>query len=92
MHYNTDNSIKTKAEDRLNRERLVHSACQAALTVTSDTSFVIGIKGEWGLGKTSFMNLMVEELEARNSEGDADENLSRIITIRRWRCTREKKS
>lgn len=89
MHYNTDNSIKTKAEDRLNRERLVHSACQAALTVTSDTSFVIGIKGEWGLGKTSFMNLMVEELEARNSELPT-ENACCIVRFNPWMLSDEK--
>lgn len=89
MNYNTDNPIKTKAKDRLNRERLVSSACQAALTITSETSFVIGVKGEWGLGKTSFMNLMIEELETINSKLPSKDACC-IVRFNPWMLSDEK--
>lgn len=40
----------------------------------------------------TFLPVDSDKTKSKTLRGDADENLSRIITIRRWRCTREKKS
>lgn len=62
-----DKPIQTKEEDSLNR---CISATRIAEVVRScdveSESFVVGIEGKWGSGKTSLINLVLEELESEN--------------------------
>ncbi len=52
------------------------------IILKSDTPFTIGILGDWGVGKTSLMKMMFEELKKQ----------SEIIPIwfNAWRCERER--
>lgn len=61
-----DKPIKTKEEDLLGHEPLAVRIAEAIGNLPPDAlseSFVVGIEGSWGSGKTSLINLVVEKLK-----------------------------
>ncbi|UQA61762.1 KAP family P-loop NTPase fold protein [Polyangium aurulentum] len=63
-----DRPIRKKVDDKLGRDKFAHSiAAQIQLAPRGD-SFVIGIVGPWGSGKTSILNLVEEELGEDSSQ------------------------
>lgn len=58
----SDNPILTKEKDLLRRYPLAIRIAEMINGFDETDSFVIGIEGEWGSGKTSFINLILEEL------------------------------
>ncbi|MDG4952978.1 KAP family P-loop NTPase fold protein [Actinobacillus equuli] len=63
MELNSDNPIKEIKDDLLDR---THSAQEFAKHIFSfdyKEGLVVGVHGEWGCGKTSYINLMRPELE-----------------------------
>ena len=64
-----DSPIRAKEQDLLGRGRMAASAAgvidrSLGHEATGDESLVVGIEGEWGSGKTSFINLIRENLES----------------------------
>lgn len=72
-----DYPIKSRTEDLLRRAPLAEKVASLILEFQGDESFVIGIDGAWGSGKTSFVNLVLEQL------GGAD-NRMLIIEFNPW--------
>ena len=61
--YSSDSAIKTKNEDLLGRSSFASELANAILKNAGTESVVIGLYGPWGCGKTSLVNLVVEEIE-----------------------------
>ena len=64
-----DNPIKTREDDLLNREPLAVRIAEEISHFSSDgssESFVVGIEGDWGSGKTSLINLVLQNLSPSN--------------------------
>ncbi len=59
----TDVALVDPRQDRLGRAPFARSLAQSVLALKGDDSFVIGICGAWGSGKSSILNMMVAELE-----------------------------
>ena len=64
-----DSPIRAKEEDLLGRARMAVSVAEVINRsfgdeAAGDESLVAGIEGEWGSGKTSFINLILENLES----------------------------
>ena len=62
-----DNPIRTKGDDLLNRSPLAVHIAEGVKRLafhSSSESFVIGIEGNWGSGKTSLINLVLEHLKS----------------------------
>ena len=57
-----DDPIETKEKDLLNRHPLAERIALSISRFRGDRSFAVGIEGQWGCGKTSFVNLVLEEL------------------------------
>jgi predicted KAP-like P-loop ATPase len=57
-----DYPIRFKTEDLLRRVPLAEKVASLILDFQGEESFVIGIDGAWGSGKTSFVNLVLEQL------------------------------
>ena len=62
-----DNPIPTKEKDLLRRYPLASKIAGAIKRFDGDESLVVGIEGEWGSGKTSFINLILEDLRAADA-------------------------
>jgi predicted KAP-like P-loop ATPase len=63
-HFHDDRPILEPSEDRLGYAQPAKHIAEAILKFSSPEGFVFGLEGEWGSGKTSFMNLIVEALRA----------------------------
>lgn len=59
-----DRPITNMDEDKYGRKAIASSILDVVNNITCDESFVIGISGGWGSGKTSVLNLVIEELGA----------------------------
>ena len=58
-----DLPITKSEEDALNRSNFAKNLAQAVIQCTFPTSFSIGLYGKWGSGKTSLLNMVIEEIE-----------------------------
>lgn len=63
-----DEPIKSSQDDQLNRAGFARELARAVLAFDRTESFVIGIYGRWGTGKTSLLNLIVEQLQETSQE------------------------
>lgn len=71
----------TKVEDdTLNRGSFAQSLAQVLLQYSLSSSFSIGLYGEWGSGKTSLLNMVLEIVE------QSDENTV-ILRFNPWLCS-----
>lgn len=61
--YSSDSAIKTKEQDLLGRAEFAAELANAILRNTGNESIVVGLYGSWGCGKTSLVNLVIEEIE-----------------------------
>ncbi|MBN1384065.1 MAG: hypothetical protein JW983_04180 [Elusimicrobia bacterium] len=57
-----DYPIQSKENDRLKRAPLALKVADLISSFRGSESFVIGIEGKWGAGKTSFINMVLESL------------------------------
>jgi predicted KAP-like P-loop ATPase len=60
----TDAPITARSEDQLERAPFARALATSILNFNGEDSFVIGVHGKWGSGKSSVLNLCVEELNA----------------------------
>lgn len=58
-----DYPIENKDEDKLRRSPLAKKVAELIASFEGKESFVIGIEGVWGSGKTSFVNFVQKELK-----------------------------
>jgi predicted KAP-like P-loop ATPase len=62
LMFNPDRPIKHLSEDLLDRKTLAKFIGEAILKSQTKDSLVIGLLGEWGSGKTSLVNMIVEHI------------------------------
>lgn len=69
-----DAPIERVEDDKLGRAPFARALATAILNTTGTESFVVGIHGKWGTGKSSVLNLCVEELrkQTQNTEQRAE--------------------
>lgn len=70
--FDADRPIENSSQDRLNRSQFAKYLARCILDHPDPDSFVVGLYGGWGVGKTSVINMVVEELNfaATNIEGE----------------------
>jgi len=61
--FNPDQPVKSHSEDLLGRASFAKSLGNVILKYKEKDSLVIGLFGEWGSGKTSLINMALEEIE-----------------------------
>lgn len=59
-----DAPIEAAGEDRLDRSRLAGQLGRRLLGYHGDRALAVGVCGDWGSGKTSFINLVAESIKA----------------------------
>ena len=65
---NPDLPIMKSSEDKLNRESFVKSLANVILQSAFPTSFTVGLYGAWGSGKTSLLNMVIEQIERSSTD------------------------
>ena len=79
--FKDDKAIKQAQEDRLNRSDIANKFATYLRNYSNEESFVIGIQGRWGDGKTSFINLIKSHLQSNQIP---EENEYIIIDFNPW--------
>lgn len=79
----SDNPINNKGEDCLNRTEFSKQLAKAILSYTKIDNFTISLCGKWGSGKTSILNMVVEEINELTKDKRVDEKPI-IITFNPW--------
>lgn len=74
-----DLPITKSTEDTLNRGSLAKSLAKTISQYSFSSSFTIGLYGEYGSGKTSLLNMVLETVE------DIDKNAV-IVRFNPWLC------
>lgn len=62
MQFNTDKPIHNSTEDLLGRKIFSKTLAEAVNKYKGTDSLVIGLFGKWGVGKTSIINMILENL------------------------------
>lgn len=67
-YLSADHPIKTKKEDGLKRARFSEALAKVIQSWRKKPSLVIGLYGEWGSGKSSIKNMVIETLNAEGTQ------------------------
>ena len=81
MNYNADKPIKTGSEDLLGRSFFSKQLAKALYECDARDGLVIGLFGKWGSGKTSVINMTMNEIK---NMGEDSENEPLIVTFSPW--------
>ena len=81
MNYSADRPINKSEEDLLGRASFSKYLGKAIYEYNGSDGFVIGLFGKWGTGKTSIINMAIEEIEKRPKN---NENKPIIMDFSPW--------
>jgi len=84
---NSDLPIQKIADDELSRGAFAKDLANAIISRNTSDGFVIGMYGEWGSGKTSVINMIIEQLELLKT--DKWQNYV-IMRFNPWLCADQK--
>lgn len=87
--FHQDLPIESSEQDIFNRSNYAKNLAEALLTSQYKSSFVVGLYGEWGSGKTSLCNMILEKI--REEIKNRDKNIPIVVkqTINSKRFTKE---
>ena len=84
--FNTDKPIEKSAEDKLGRGTFAKQLANAIVAFQPKDNYAISLQGKWGCGKTSVLNMAIEEIK-RLSEDKEEKNKIIIIQFNPWNFT-----
>jgi predicted KAP-like P-loop ATPase len=86
MKFISDEPITKKKQDILSRSGFASKFGDALINWTDTESLVVGLYGEWGSGKSSIINLALEEIKKKFSKSD---NQPIIVNFNPWNFTEQ---
>ena len=84
---NTDLPIEKIEDDKLSRGGFAKELATAIMNRDTPDGFVVGMYGEWGSGKTSVVNMVIEQLEQMNT---AENQKPIVMRFNPWLCADQK--
>lgn len=77
----SDQPITSDEEDKLGRKRFANVLANTIISIDNSETYTIGINGKWGCGKTSTVNMAINEIEAQKR------NQINVIRFEAWNCS-----
>lgn len=84
MNYNSDKPIETSEQDLLGRTTFSRQLGEAINSFDGKDGLVLGLFGKWGTGKTSILNMAVNEI---NHLSENTDNRPIIVNFSPWNYT-----
>ena len=87
MNYNTDKPINNQDQDLLGRSFFSSQLGKAIYEYNAKDGLVIGLFGKWGTGKTSIINMTINEINSLancDKKEKSNENKPLIIKFSPW--------
>lgn len=84
--FNTDKPINKISEDKLGRSSFAKQLANAIMQFKTKDNYAISLQGKWGCGKTSVLNMAVEEIRQLSKEVDNNEKIV-IVQFNPWNFT-----
>jgi len=78
-----DAPITSSQQEKLGRSSFAEAIAKAVEAFDGSESFVIGVHGPWGMGKSSLLNLVEEAIRIR-SEGVSEEKRIYVLRFNPW--------
>ena len=84
MNYNSDKPIENSEQDLLGRITFSKQLGEAINSYAGKDGLVLGLFGKWGTGKTSILNMVVNEINQLSKDED---NRPIIVNFSPWNYT-----
>lgn len=84
--FNTDKPIKSFSEDKLGRSAFSKQLASTIMQFKTKDNYTISLQGKWGSGKTSVVNMVIEEIKHLSQCGEKDEEVI-IVQFNPWNFT-----
>ena len=81
----SDRPINSGNEDKLNRRGFAKLLARTLVNLDSRDTFTVGLFGKWGCGKTSLVNMALEEIENIQAENEFKKMI--IVHFEPWNFT-----
>lgn len=88
--FDADRPIQNSSEDRLGRTEFAKYLARCLIDHQDPQSLVVGLYGDWGVGKTSIINLVLEELQVASSSL-IEEEQPIILSFSPWSYSGQRK-
>lgn len=82
----SDRPINSGNEDKLNRKGFARLLARTLVNLDSKDTFTVGLFGKWGCGKTSLVNMTLEEIENIQAEDELKKEII-IVHFEPWNFT-----
>lgn len=81
--YYSDKPIDSKGDDQLGRYGFAALLAQSLLNLNTQDTFTVGLFGKWGSGKTSIVNMMLNEIDEHQKSCPENEKLI-VVHFEPW--------
>lgn len=81
--YYSDKPIDSKGDDQLGRDGFAALLAQSLLNLNTQDTFTVGLFGKWGSGKTSIVNMMLNEIDEHQKSCPENEKLI-VVHFEPW--------
>ncbi|SEW46564.1 KAP family P-loop NTPase fold protein [[Clostridium] fimetarium] len=83
---NTDKPINQISEDKLGRSAFAKQLANAIVNFQTKDNYAVSLQGKWGCGKTSVLNMAIEEITHLSTNMDEKDKII-IIQFNPWNFT-----
>ncbi len=84
--FNTDKPINKMSEDKLGRSSFAKQLANAIMQFKTKDNYAISLQGKWGCGKSSVLNMTVEEIGELSEVVDNNEKIV-VVQFNPWNFT-----
>src|SRR5262245_38109837 len=80
----SDDAKSSIKQDEFGLRQMVEAVSEGLVRFNEPKSYVVGIEGEWGSGKSSFVNFIEEQINAEEAKVEKKKRDRRIIRFEPW--------